>query len=265
MRKILFAFSLLAICLAASAEAQRGCCSHHGGVCGCVCCDGSPLSATCSPFFPCSNPTPAAPSSLTGSALSGTRCSLSWLDNSSNETSFRIEEESSSQPFFQEVGSVAANVTTAIVGGLTPETTYSFRIRASGSSGDSSYSGVTTVTTPAEVSVCAAPALCFSGNRFKLEAQWQTQNGASGSATVVQLSSDSGYLWFFSSANAEAVFKVINACSFNNSFWFYAGGLTDVQTVITVTDSLTGRVKTYSNPQGTAFKPIQDTSAFPCS
>ena len=35
-----------------SAEARKGCCSHHGGVCGCRCCDGSPLSAKCSPYYP---------------------------------------------------------------------------------------------------------------------------------------------------------------------------------------------------------------------
>jgi hypothetical protein len=35
-----------------TAEARQGCCSHHGGVCGCGCCDGSPLSATCAPYYP---------------------------------------------------------------------------------------------------------------------------------------------------------------------------------------------------------------------
>ncbi|HVW66724.1 MAG TPA: hypothetical protein VHA78_03240 [Candidatus Peribacteraceae bacterium] len=34
------------------AFAHSGCCSHHGGVCGCGCCDGSPLSATCAPYYP---------------------------------------------------------------------------------------------------------------------------------------------------------------------------------------------------------------------
>ena len=29
------------------AQAKRGCCSHHGGVCGNRCCDGTPLSAKC--------------------------------------------------------------------------------------------------------------------------------------------------------------------------------------------------------------------------
>ncbi|MGD0576820.1 MAG: hypothetical protein ABSA74_01975 [Candidatus Staskawiczbacteria bacterium] len=33
-------------------NARSGCCSHHGGVCGCGCCDGTPLSATCAPYYP---------------------------------------------------------------------------------------------------------------------------------------------------------------------------------------------------------------------
>jgi len=38
--------------IAPQAEARRGCCSWHGGVCGCRCCDGSPLSSTCAPYYP---------------------------------------------------------------------------------------------------------------------------------------------------------------------------------------------------------------------
>lgn len=35
-----------------SVEARSGCCSHHGGVCGCGCCDGTSLSSTCAPYYP---------------------------------------------------------------------------------------------------------------------------------------------------------------------------------------------------------------------
>jgi hypothetical protein len=35
-----------------SAEARSGCCSWHGGVCGCRCCDGTSLSSTCAPYYP---------------------------------------------------------------------------------------------------------------------------------------------------------------------------------------------------------------------
>ncbi len=105
-------------------------------------------------------------------------------------------------------------------------------------------------------------ALCLSGGRFKVEATFQAAGSLSGQAQVVQLTPDTGYLWFFSSSNVEAVVKVINACTFNQRFWVFAGGLTDVRVDLTVTDTETGAVKTYTNPLGTKFAAIQDTSAF---
>jgi hypothetical protein len=103
--------------------------------------------------------------------------------------------------------------------------------------------------------------LCLSGGRFKVEGTFNTGT-QQGQAQAVKLTDETGYFWFFSSTNVEMVIKVLNACTLNQSFWVFAGGLTNVQTTITVTDSNTGRVRTYSNPQGTAFQPVQDTSAF---
>jgi hypothetical protein len=104
----------------------------------------------------------------------------------------------------------------------------------------------------------------LNGGRFRVQASWRTAAGQSGTGQVVPLTADTGYLYFFTAANVEAVIKVLNACSVNQRFWVFAGGLTDVQTVITVTDSVTGAVKSYTNPQGTPFQPIQDTNAFAC-
>ena len=70
--------------------------------------------------------------------------------------------------------------------------------------------------------------------------------------------------WFFEQANVELVLKVKNACaSAFNHFWFFAAGLTDVDVVIEVADTKSGRVLTYHNPQGRPFPPVQDTDAFP--
>jgi hypothetical protein len=56
---LLFAFSLT---FPTQLFARSGCCSHHQGVCGCGCCDGSPLSSTCAPYYPeCSRPAYVAP------------------------------------------------------------------------------------------------------------------------------------------------------------------------------------------------------------
>ena len=103
--------------------------------------------------------------------------------------------------------------------------------------------------------------LCLNGGRFQVEAQW-TANGSSGAAHAVPMTSDTGYFWFFADTNVEMVIKVLNACGFNQRYWVYAGGLTSVKVHLTVTDTQTGVVKTYDNPQGTPFRPIQDSSAF---
>lgn len=53
MKKLLtpLLFALIFLFLTQSIEARSGCCSHHGGVCGCGCCDGTSLSATCRPYY----------------------------------------------------------------------------------------------------------------------------------------------------------------------------------------------------------------------
>ena len=105
-------------------------------------------------------------------------------------------------------------------------------------------------------------ALCLSGGRFKVEATWKTKDGTTGAGHASQLTADTGYFWFFDSSNVELVVKVLDACSLNQRFWVFASGLTDVEVTLRVTDTATGAVATYTNPQGTAFLPIHDTEAF---
>lgn len=53
----LILFFIIVILFPLSTDARSGCCSWHGGVCGCSCCDGTPLSATCAPYYPhCNSP-----------------------------------------------------------------------------------------------------------------------------------------------------------------------------------------------------------------
>jgi len=102
--------------------------------------------------------------------------------------------------------------------------------------------------------------MCLNGGRFEVFATFDTPT-TSGNAKMVRLTDDSGYMWFFASSNIEAVVKVLNGCALNTEYWFFAGGLTNVHVVITVTDSITGASVQYVNPQNTPFQPIQDTAA----
>jgi len=65
MKKLIFLLVLVILALFLlpnNVNARSGCCSHHGGVCGCGCCDGTSLSTTCAPYYPeCSRPVYTAP------------------------------------------------------------------------------------------------------------------------------------------------------------------------------------------------------------
>lgn len=90
---------------------------------------------------------PAAPSNLAASPLSSSRIRLTWRDNSSVESGFKVEMSSDGGRTFRYLGSVGANATSATVSGLSSRTTYWFRIRAYNAAGDSPYSNVVSATT----------------------------------------------------------------------------------------------------------------------
>jgi fibronectin type III domain protein len=206
---------------------------------------------------------PSAPTNLQAFTVSADQINLTWQDNSVDETEFRLEIRTGSGTF-QDVGtSIPANVEGAQVHGLAPSTAYTFRIRAHNASGYSSYSNEATATTSPSTSTCvpSATAMCLNQNRFRVQAAYRTGSGLSGQAQAVKLTSDSGYLWFFNPDNIEVVVKVLNGCGVNAHYWVFAGGLTNVEVQLIVTDTQTGLQKRYTNPLNTAFQPIQDTNA----
>lgn len=103
--------------------------------------------------------------------------------------------------------------------------------------------------------------LLLNDGRYRVSIHWDT-GANSGEAHGVQLTADTGYFWFFNANNVEVILKVLNACGLNQRYWVFAGGLTNVRTVITVVDTQSNTTKTYTNPQGTAFVPVLDTGAF---
>jgi hypothetical protein len=108
---------------------------------------------------------------------------------------------------------------------------------------------------------------CLLGGRYRVTASFTPPSGPGGAAQALQpaVTTDTGLFWFFSANNIEIIIKVVSGCGFNSRIWVFSGGLTNVAYTITVTDTVTGISKTYSNPQGVPSQPIQDTSAFDCS
>lgn len=108
---------------------------------------------------------------------------------------------------------------------------------------------------------------CLLGGRYRVTATFTPRTGTGGAAQALQpsVTSDTGLFWFFSANNIEIIIKVVAGCPVNNRIWVFSGGLTDVAYTITVTDTVTGVSKTYSNPQSTPSEPIQDTAFTTCT
>ncbi len=134
---------------------------------------------------------PAAPGSLAGLAASQTQINLSWADNSSNETGFKLERKTGSSGTYAQVVQTGAGVTSYQNAGLAAGTTYFFRVRATNAAGDSAYSNevsvATLVTPPSAPSNLVASAVSAS----QINLSW-TDNSGNETAFLIERKIGSG-------------------------------------------------------------------------
>ena len=133
-----------------------------------------PPTATPTPLPPTPTPTPvpppAAPSGLSATATSSSQINLAWTDNSSNETGFKVERAlSASGPWTQIATTAAASYPDT---GLSSSTTYFYRVRAYGPSGDSAYSNTASATTAAGVPAAPSGLSATSVSSSRIDLAW---------------------------------------------------------------------------------------------
>ncbi len=91
-------------------------------------------------------PPPAAPSDLAAVLLTATTIQLTWTDNASNETGFRVERSTNGGASWLPVATLGVNVTSWTQVGAAPGTTYVYRVRALAGSTWSDWSNTVTIT-----------------------------------------------------------------------------------------------------------------------
>lgn len=92
--------------------------------------------------------------------------------------------------------------------------------------------------------------LCLTAGRFEVTATFTSPGAIPAPAHAAPLVADTGTFWFFDPDNIEVVVKVLDACSFADRFWVFAGGLTNVEVELSVRDTASGQSRTYRNPAG---------------
>ncbi len=207
---------------------------------------------------------PDAPTNLRAAPLSSTEIRLTWQDNSGDETGFVVEILI--QLDWVEIPALLGpNTDEAIVSGLPPATSFSFRLRAVNGFGSSDVSNTATTRTFSNDDDCVVTSdeLCLLGGRFKISVDYRNQHdgGSEGTATVVPSTDETGLFWFFDPENIELIVKALDGRHINQHFWLFYGALSDVEYQITLTDTASGEARIYHNPPGEICGRA-DTAAF---
>lgn len=209
--------------------------------------------------------TPAAPSNLVATPTSSTTINLTWSDNATNETGYIVEAKAGGSGFVQIDPVLPPNATSTTISGATAGVTFTFRVKARNGAGDSGYSNEASATPTNSGGPCVtnSTTACLLNNRFRVSVRYinafvnPPQPGdflgarlASGSSV-----SDTATFGLTTPLLIEAVVRILDVNQVQpgaNRFDIYAGGLTDLEYTVTVTDTQTGRSKTYRKPPGTS-------------
>jgi titin len=90
---------------------------------------------------------PSTPTSLGATAVSSSQINLGWVDNSDNESGFKIELKTGTGGTWGHLTSVGKDALSYSNSGLNPETTYFYRVYAYNGVGNSGYSNESQATT----------------------------------------------------------------------------------------------------------------------
>ncbi|MCB2204572.1 S8 family serine peptidase [bacterium] len=169
---------------------------------------------------------PADPSGLSVSNIGQNSADISWNDNSSNETGFRIEYKVSSNSTWSST-TVGSNVTNTTLSGLSSSTTYDVRVFAYNGTGDSQNpAGPASFTTTAPPTAPASPTLLSASNVTENSADlnW-TDNSNDETGFRIEYSTNSGSSWNSTTVGADVSSTTLSGLSSGTTYdvrvWAY--------------------------------------------
>ena len=163
---------------------------------------------------------PDAPTELVATSKSPTEIDLNWTDNSDNEEGFVIEQFVDGN--FENIATIAADITTYTVGDLSNATAYTFRVAARNAGGNSDYTNESSATTSAgSNSGCGFPQL-LKNNEFNAGTnQWISYFDGDAPATGTVAPDFTSVL----SGEASAKITITATGGSDNQVQFYQSGL----------------------------------------
>ena len=186
---------------------------------------------------------PAAPSGLTSSNVSGSSVTLTWTNNSSHQTGFYVERSTDGGSTYTQIANVTSGVTYTDTS-TSEATSYVYRVRAYGTTGNSAYSPTKSVNTPVNTPTNLT-AVTISTTEIDLS--W-TDNSAKEQHYSLQRSTDGGSSW------STTITLAANTTSYQN-------------TALSEGTTYTYRLQATRSPssQNSTFTPDQGATTLPAT
>jgi PKD repeat protein len=108
--------------------------------------------------------------------------------------------------------------------------------------------------------------LCLGEGRYIVEVDWENHHQVErpigeGQSRRLGSSENTGLFWFFNPDSIDLIVKIIDGSVVNDHVWVFYGALTDVIYDLKVTDTASGKSKSYKNLAGSICG-VGDTAAF---
>ncbi|HOT46638.1 MAG TPA: fibronectin type III domain-containing protein [Spirochaetota bacterium] len=163
---------------------------------------------------------PEAPGSVTATAVSSTQINISWADNSSNESGFRIERSAGNNSNFTEiVGDLPAGTTSYNNNGLTYNTTYYYRVRAYNAFGNSGYSNEASATTNDIIPYAPTDLTATAASSSQINLTW-TDNSTNETGFTIERSTNNSTFTQIATVGAGITAYINTGLSPNTTYYY---------------------------------------------
>lgn len=204
---------------------------------------------------------PAAPASLSTTALSSSSVRLLWSDTSTTETNFRVERKTAGQPFAPIVSNLPPNTETYEDTGLTGNTSYTYRVYALSAAGDSNPSNEATALTLPNPPTAPSNLQAVAVSQTQINLNWSDNSDNESSFRVERSSSQDGPFFELTSVQPGVTFYEDKALSLNTTAYYRifavnSGGASNASNIATATTFPAAP----SGPTGLTATPTSESS-----
>jgi hypothetical protein len=184
---------------------------------------------------------------LAAAVVSSSQINLTWTDEYSDETAYKVERATATGGPYTEIASLAAASTSYANTGLSAATTYYYRIRAISAAGTGGYSTIASATTTGVVPSAPTNLVATAFSSMQINLTWtDTSSNETGFKVETATAGSGGPFTLFTTTAAQATSASVSSLTASTQYWFRVGATNGIGTTYSAVATAT------TQPAGTS-------------